>query len=158
MKEPQINTATYKGAMETAVPMTDTAVDCILEGVNRYLLVLAKEQIRLAFVQSEKEVEDLHQRVREGIVTAKLNGKQIGQKEGAKFNIRKAAPIKEIIRCKSKSFNGTNSDDEVMAILASTVIEFMDAAGKPKKVSAKIARNTYYQYKNQLREELGRES
>ena len=67
LKEPQINTRTYKNALESSVPMTGTAVDYILEGVNRYLLELAKEQIRLAFEQAEKEVEDLHQRTREGI-------------------------------------------------------------------------------------------
>ena len=39
---------------------------------------LPKEQIRLAFEQSEKEVQDLHQRTKEGIETARLNGKQSG--------------------------------------------------------------------------------
>jgi len=42
-------------------------------------MALAKEQIRIAFEQSEKEVADLHQRTREGIETARLKGKQIGQ-------------------------------------------------------------------------------
>ena len=56
--------------------MTGTNVDYILEGVNKYLMALAKEQIRIAFEQSEKEVEDLHQRTREGIATARLNGKR----------------------------------------------------------------------------------
>ncbi len=63
--------------------MTGTNVDFILEGVNKYLMSLAMEQIRLAFEQSEKEVQDLHQRTREGIETARLNGKQIGQKQGS---------------------------------------------------------------------------
>ena len=84
LKEPHINTETYKKALENGVPMTGTNVDFILEGVNKYLLSLAKEQIRLAFDQAEKEVEDLHQRTREGIETARLNGKQIGQPKGAK--------------------------------------------------------------------------
>ena len=38
---------------------------------------LAKEQIRLAFEQAEKEVQDLHQRTAEGIETARLAGKQM---------------------------------------------------------------------------------
>lgn len=59
--------------------MTNTNVDIILEGINKYLLLLAKEQIRIAFEQAEKEVLDLHQRTSEGIKTAKLNGKQIGR-------------------------------------------------------------------------------
>ena len=79
LKEPHINTSTYKQALQNNVSLTGTNVDFILEGVNKYLLALAKEQIRIAFEQSEKEVEDLHQRTREGIATARLNGKQIGQ-------------------------------------------------------------------------------
>ena len=89
LKEPHINTATYKRAMEQSVPMTGTAVDMILKGVNEYLLVLAKEQIELAFAQAEKEVSDLHQRTREGILTAKLKGKQIGRAEGSKITTKK---------------------------------------------------------------------
>lgn len=55
---------------------TVSKVIFILGGVNKYLMSLAKEQIRLAFEQSEKEVQDLHQRTKEGIETARLNGKQ----------------------------------------------------------------------------------
>ena len=56
LKEPHINTDTYKKALENNIALTGSSVDLILEGVNRYLMELAKEQIRLAFVQSEKEV------------------------------------------------------------------------------------------------------
>ena len=49
IKEPHINTETYKKAMESGVQMTGTNVDYILEGINKYLLSLAKEQIKLAF-------------------------------------------------------------------------------------------------------------
>lgn len=52
----------YKKALQNNVSMTGTNVDYILEGVNEYLMALAKEQIKLAFEQSEKEAEDLHQR------------------------------------------------------------------------------------------------
>lgn len=82
LKEPHINTETYKQALSNGIPKTGTDVDFILEGVNKYLLALAKEQIRLAFEQSEKEVADLHQRTKEGIETARLAGKQIGQVPG----------------------------------------------------------------------------
>lgn len=56
LKEPHINTETYKQALEDNVALTGGTVDYILEGVNKYLMALAKEQIRLAFEQSEKEV------------------------------------------------------------------------------------------------------
>lgn len=132
LKEHHIDSATYKKALESGVPMTGTNVDFILEGVNKYLLSLAKEQIRLAFDQAEKEVEDLHQRTREGIETARLNGKQIGQVKGSKLTTKKSVEAKEIIRKRSKDFNGDLSDLEVMKLTG-------------------IARGTYYKYKRELK-------
>lgn len=134
MKEPQINTDTYKKAIREAVPMTGTAVDFILEGVNKYLMTLAKEQIRLAFEQAEKEVTDLHQRTSEGIETARLAGKQIGQRTGSKLNVKKAAVAKETIRKYSKDFAGTLDDTDVIKL-------------------AGVSRNSYYKYKAELRAE-----
>lgn len=132
LKEPHINTYTYKKALENNVQLTGSNVDYILEGVNRYLMELAKEQIRLAFEQSEKEVEDLHQRTREGIETARLNGKQIGRKKDAKITTKKSLAAKEIIRKHSRDFNGTLSDVEVMQLTG-------------------LSRNTYYKYKRELK-------
>ena len=133
LKEPHISTATYKRVLERSVPMTGTSVDYILDGINRYLLELAREQIRLASEQAEKEVEDLHQRTKEGIETARLNGKQIGQRQGAKLTTKKSVAAKEIISRHSKDFGGTLSDIEVMKL-------------------AGLARNTFYKYKRELRD------
>ena len=80
LKEHHIDTETYKKALSGSIAMTGTNVDFILKGINEYLMALAKEQIKLAFEQSEKEAADLHQRTREGLLTARLNGKQIGRK------------------------------------------------------------------------------
>lgn len=134
LKEPHINTDTFKSAIKKAVPMTGTSVDFILEGVNKYLLALAKEQIILAFGQAEKEVADLRQRTKEGLETARLNGKQIGLKEGAKLTTKKSIEAKEIIRKHSKDFRGTLADTEVIKL-------------------AGLARNTYYKYKRELKAE-----
>lgn len=134
LKEPHINTDTYKKALENNVQLTGSNVDYILEGVNRYLMELAKEQIRLAFEQSEKEVEDLHQRTREGIETARLNGKQIGRKKDAKITTKKSIVAKEVIRKHSRDFNGTLDDADVMQL-------------------AGLSRNTYYKYKREMRED-----
>ena len=38
LKEPQINSQTYKSALQNAIPMTGTAVDYILDGINKYLM------------------------------------------------------------------------------------------------------------------------
>lgn len=133
LKEPHINTSTYKQALENNVKLTGSNVDYILEGVNKYLMALAKEQIRLAFEQSEKEVEDLHLRTREGIETARLNGKQIGQRQGAKLTTKKSIAAKETILKHSKDFCGSLNDLEVMQLTG-------------------LARNTFYKYKRELRE------
>ena len=132
LKEPHINTETYKKAIQSNITLTGTNVDFILEGVNKYLMVLAKEQIRLAFEQSEKEVEDLHQRTKEGIETARLNGKQIGQRQGAKLVTKKSIEAKEQIKKHSKDFQGTLSDTDCMKLTG-------------------LARNTYYKYKKELK-------
>ena len=156
LKEPHINTSTYKKALDNNLELTGTSVDYILEGVNKYLMSLAKEQIKLAFEQSEKEVRDLHQRTKEGIETARLNGKQIGQKQGAKLNIQKAGPIESIIESKSRDFDGYNTDSEVMAILASEKIIIEDD-NRNRIISGKISRNTYYKYKRNIRKRREKE-
>lgn len=134
LKEQHVNTSVYRKAKQEAIPMTGTAVDCILEGINRYLMVLAKEQVKLAFEQSEKEVADLHQRTKEGIETARLNGKQIGRAEGTKVITKKSIVAKEQIIKYSKDFKGTLNDTDVMRLTG-------------------LARNTYYKYKKELKNE-----
>ena len=85
LKEPHINTDTYKAALTNQLSMTGDDVDLILKGINEYLMRLAEKQIEIAFEQAQKEVDDLRQRTKEGIETARLNGKQIGRVTGRKF-------------------------------------------------------------------------
>lgn len=132
LKEPQINTSTYKTALNSSVPMTGTNIDFILKGVNQFLLELAKEQIRLAFLQAEKEVEDLHIRTKEGLATAKLAGKQIGRAEGTKIETKKSKATKEQIKKYSSAFGGPLNDIEVMKMTG-------------------LSRNTYYKYKREIK-------
>lgn len=131
LKEPHINTDTYKNAIRQQVNLTGGLVDSILKGINEYLIQLAKEQIRLAFEQSEKEVKDLHQRTKEGIQTAKLSGKRIGQQAGARLVTKKSLAAKEIILKHNKAFGGSLND-----------IETIRQAG--------ISRKTFYKYKKEL--------
>ena len=135
LKEPHINTATYKKALENNVQLTGGNVDFILEGVNKYLMALAAEQIRLAFAQSQKEVDDLRQRTREGLQTAKLNGKQVGREQGKTFTTKKSVEAKKLIKKYSRDFDGHNTDLETMRLIG-------------------IAKNTYYRYKRELLTEL----
>ena len=132
LKEPHINTETYKKALSNNIAMTGTKTDIILKAINEYLMELAKEQIIIAFEQSEKEVSDLHQRTKEGIETARRKGKQIGRKQGAAITTKKSIKAKQDILKFSRDFNGTLTDVDCMRMIG-------------------IARNTYYRYKSELR-------
>ena len=107
----------------------------ILAGINAYLLELAREQIRLAFGTAQKEVDDLRQRTREGIATARLRGKQIGGRPGVKLHIKKEQPAKDIIRKHSTTFGGSLKDAECARL-------------------AGISRNTFYKYKREIIDSL----
>ena len=93
-----INSDIYRTALSSNVPLTGGNVDLILKGVNQYLMLLAKEQIRVAFEQAEKEVDDLHQRTREGIATARINGTQIGRTPGKTVVTHKCTETKKLIK------------------------------------------------------------
>lgn len=131
LKEPHINTDTYKKAMQNQVELTGSIVDAILRGINEYLMLLAKEQIKIAFNQSEKEVADLHQRTKEGIETARLNGKQIGQPKGTKLTTKKSIRAKEQIKKYNNTFKGTLTNEETWKLIG-------------------ISKATFYKYKNEI--------
>lgn len=136
LKEPHINTATYKQALSNSVELVGNEIaDIYIEATNRVLRLLATRQIELAFGQAQKEVDDLHQRTAEGIETARRNGKQIGQRKGATLNVKKATAAKQIIRTSCKTFGGTLTDEQCAK-----------AAG--------VSRKTYYKYKAELRSEV----
>ena len=82
-----------------------------------------------------RNLDDLHQRTREGIETARLAGKQIGQLPGRKLNVKKAATAKEIIKLHSGNM--------------------ADLYGIQRYRSwPTYLENTLYKYKKELREEL----
>ena len=118
--------------MRDKIELQGTDEDEIFKGLNNYFRKLAEKQIRIAFEQAEKEVKDLHQRTKEGIETARLNGKQIGQKPGKKLNVKKKVPAMEKILKFSKDFDGVLNDPECIRIIG-------------------ISRNTYYKYKRELK-------
>ncbi len=132
LKEHYIDTAVYAENMRDKIELQGTDEDEIFKGLNNYFRKLAERQIRIAFEQSEKEVKDLHERTREGIETARLNGKQIGQKPGNKLRVKKEAPAKELIKKHSKAFGGQLSDLECIKLTG-------------------LSRNTYYKYKREIR-------
>ena len=135
LKEPHLNTETYKKALTNGVEMTGTNVDVILEGVNKYLMILAKDQIRLAFERAEKEAKYNSVRTSEAMLVAKANGKRIGNSKGDKLITKKSIAAKELIKKHSKDFLGTLTDKEVITL-------------------AKVSKNSYYKYKRELINEM----
>ena len=108
--------------------------------------------------ESQKEVDDLKQRVKEGMAQAKLRGAQVGRSEGDKLTVKKSEPIKALIRELSRDFKGHNTDSEVMAILSSKTVKIpvkkRNGSEELKEISAKLSRNTYFKYKKEMREEV----
>ena len=154
LKEPHINTETYRRTLDekqitlnlnSGDEATDKLMQSIINALNDYILTLAKRQIQLAFFQSQKEVDDLHQRTREGIETARRNGKQIGQQKGRVLHIRKKSPVQQLIMKYSKNFNGSNSDREVIAIINSS------PNPDDRTQSLHVSLNMYYKYKAELK-------
>lgn len=136
LKEPHINTDTYKQALGNQITLTGDDVDDILIGVNKYLRRLATKQIELAFQQAEKEVTDLQQRTKEGLERARANGKQIGQVEGSKLTTKKSVAVKERMLEVVKEFGGyCDKEEDILKLLG-------------------VSRNTYYKYKRELKQEL----
>ncbi len=142
LQEGHINTEVYREALQHQIDIfvntgnkaTDKLLNTIIDALNQFVIDLAKQQIRIAFEQAQKEVDDLHQRTKEGIETARLAGKQIGQKKGAKLTTKKSVMMKGKIVKMAKCFEGNMTDSEVISILG-------------------LARNTYYKYKREMLEE-----
>lgn len=134
LKERHIDTSTYKTALSNQIASTGNEIaDTYIEATNKVLMILAKQQIKLAFEQAEKEVNDLHTRTSEGIKTAKINGKQIGRKAGTTITTKKSIEAKKIIERHSVDFGGSLADKDVMRLIGN------------------ISRNTYYKYKKELK-------
>lgn len=135
LKESHINTKIYKNTIAQTIGTTGNDIaDIYIEATNKVIRLLAEKQIRLAFEQAEKEVEDLHQRTREGIETARLNGKQIGQKQGAKLTTKKSVEAKKLIRKHNKTFGGSLTNEETWTLIG-------------------ISKMTFYKYLREMKEE-----
>ena len=141
LKEPHINTDVYREKTKRQVERitgtgneaTDKLINSVVDALQEYTVDLAQEQIRLAFEQSEKEVTDLSQRTKEGLQTARLNGKHIGVSKGSTWETKKAKECKAVILKHSKDFGGSLNDAECIK-------------------QTGLSRNTFYKYKRELKE------
>ena len=131
LKEPHIDTTVYTKVLKETIQATGTAVDYIIEGINKYLMALAKEQIRLAFIRAEQEVDLLRDRTKEGIREAHLRGSISGHKVGSTYTTKKEIKCKEIIKKHCIEFGGGLIDIEVIRLCG-------------------CSRGSFYKYKREL--------
>lgn len=142
LKEPYINTKMYEESKNKSISMTGNEIaDIYIQATNKVIRLLAVEQIKIAFQQSDKEVKDLQLRIAEGIREAKKKNPelQIGQRKGNKLHVKKKHPMQKQILKLSRDFEGHNKDTEVMQITG-------------------LSRNTYYKYKRELFQEIADEN
>ena len=140
LNEPLINSdvfaATRNNLLNISVETGNSAVDEFFRGnielINNFIMALAEEQIKAAFDQAEKEVTDLHERIKQGMREARKSGSNIGLSKGATLTTKKSLHCKVIIQKHSKDFNGTLEDPEVIVLCG-------------------CSRNSYYKYKRELK-------
>lgn len=141
LKERHIDTDEYKRRTQNHIARISSSNDKLDNLVNGILGLIEdferenlKDNIKLAFEQAENERLFLIKRVTEGKLRSE---KHQGRPKGS-LNIKtdKADNIKKIIREQSKDFEGRFSDAKIM-----------------KEYLTGVARNTYYKYKKELRNE-----
>ena len=140
LNEPLINTSVYENSknnlLSISVETGNQAVDDFFKGnvqlINNFLMALAEEQIKAAFEQSEKEVNDLHSRISQGMREAKHKGVHIGLAKGTTLTTKKSLECKAIIKKHSKDFGGSLEDPDVIKLCG-------------------CSRNSYYKYKKEAK-------
>lgn len=132
LKEPYINTEVYAENIKDRLALQGTDEDEIFKGLNNYFRKLAIRQIRIAFEQAEKEIQNTSQRTKEGIAIARLNGKSIGRHKGATYITKKQKDAMKAIQKYSKDFDGGLNDADCIKLIG-------------------ISRNSFYKYKQAIR-------
>ena len=146
LKERSLNTSVFRATAQIA--MTGEQIpDLFIEAANKTLWILAERQILEAFKAAETEVQMLRKRVGEGIRQAVFqwnadeeagrphDKRKPGRQAGTTPTTKKGKAALEVIRKHSKTFGGTLNDAECQKL-------------------AGISRNTYYNLKRQIRDQL----
>lgn len=146
LKEPHINTAEFRANVTELkrrtvqdLGISDNDVSDLVHGImsvlEKYQLRMLERSIELAFRQSEKEVIDLRQRTREGLITARKNGSQIGSRKGIRKVTQKSISAKEYIQKHSRHFNGALTNEQCWKLCG-------------------ISKTSFYKYINELKSEM----
>ena len=154
LKEPHINTESYKKAMEGIISVNitsghnaaDKMINSIMDAINEFMQAKVKEDIKLSFERAEEEVVLLHKRISDGMKTIqraneryRITGetdkiKQIGGVSGKRLTTKKSIEKKAEILKHSVDFGGTLNDVDCMKLTG-------------------LSRNTFYKYKRELKAE-----
>jgi DNA invertase Pin-like site-specific DNA recombinase len=140
LKESYVNTDSYKKALKGAVNIyvnsgdnaADGLINDIMKAVNRFMFIKLEQDIYAAFKDAQREVDYLSQRTKEGMREAKEKGHIAGRRKGDKIVTKKSIEAKKQILKYSRSFYGSNTDEECIKII-------------------KIAKGSYYKYKKELK-------
>ena len=140
LKERHIDTEAYREALNGIIPFSalsndqtaNTISKDILSVIDHFIMNKIEQDIYKAFEHAKKVVKDLSRRTREGIETARRNGKQIGTVKGTVHETKKSKAYKPLIIRYSKDFEGTLSDKECIKLIG-------------------LSNNTYYKYKRELK-------
>lgn len=140
---PHVDTTTYKEALDKVIHInTDTGdkdtnelVGGILSSVNDYMIKLAKKQIYIAFEEAEQEAENLSQRTKEGLVIAKIKGKQVSREEGITIDTWKRRKAVRKIKSYYLKYGGPVTATDCMKL-------------------CEISKSTFYRYIQQIDDEI----
>lgn len=91
--DPTINSSVYGDKIKSAstISVNDKDLDeTLIKGIREYLIKLAKQQIKIAFDQSEKEAKHIKEKVKRGLMNST---KKAGRKKGYISKKKKNIPL-----------------------------------------------------------------
>ncbi len=139
LKQPQVDTATFRNAVNRSIKINTDNVDnatkdlmeSIVGSINKYMIELAKQQIFNVFDEAQFERDMLSQRTAEGLVVARLNGKQVGRQKGAVITTKKQKKAKKKMLDYYEKYGGQLSATDCMKV-------------------CEVSRDSFYAYIKQL--------
>lgn len=133
LKEPYLNTEIFTSAITRLNSKTNPLTRDEVVKATEIARLIAEEQIRTAYEESEKNHTDLSERTRQGMLLARLGGKQIGSEKGSRYTTKKSVEIKKTIELYSQDFRGSMPDTALIRLCG-------------------CSRGSFYKYKKELRE------
>ena len=163
LNEHYIDTAVFKAAMdkriasisETGDKATDKFINTIIAALEDYQKDLAVKQIELAFSQSQKEVDDLRKRTKQGMAAKGAAEKISAARTGQTYETVKSLQIKAAILKELKMFGGPLNHSQFSKqhdISRMTLYRYLETLGKDLEVSSFTPEQMIRHYRNKIKE------